>query len=195
MSTFLFQLRLLFVKPSQAVEENPSAVTSLLWFCIILLTTFVLLFKNSFNTSIVSVSPIQLVIGTGKLEMFLANVSVQLIVLCVPFAIVLGMDGLKKLVSNLALLQIPGLIIAIFGFVYEIALWPLYKKLPISGLEAKAAFDAVFLLYPALLMMVYRYVLIWIVAIKSGANGGKVSLMVAIHLTLCLLLYLAGGVL
>ncbi|MBP7733271.1 MAG: hypothetical protein KA140_05885 [Caldisericia bacterium] len=195
MSAFINQLKLLFSKPSQAVDDPPSATTSLLWFCVILLATFALLFKNTFNTSIVSVSPVQLVIGIGRLEMFLANVSVQLIVLCVPFAIVLGMDGLKKLVSNLALLQIPGLVIAIFGFVYEIVLWPLYKKLPVSGLEAKAAFDAVFLLYPALLMMVYRYVLIWIVAIKSGASGAKVSLMVAIHLVLCLLLYLAGGVL
>ena len=155
MSEFIYQLKLLFSKPSQAVDEHPSITTSLLWSCVIFLATFALLLKNTFNTSIVSVSPIQLVIGSGRLEMFLANVSVQLIVLCVPFAIVLGRDGLKKLVSNLALLQIPGLIVAIFGFIYEIALWPLYKKLPISGLEAKAAFDACFLLYPALLMMVY----------------------------------------
>lgn len=195
MSKFFSQLKLLLVKPSRAVEDPPWASTSLLWFFIILAVTFVLLLKNSFNTSIVSVSPIQLVIGTGRLEMFLANVSVQLIVLCVPFAVVLGMDGLRKLLANLALLQIPGLVIAMFGFLYETAFWPLYKVLPLSGLEAKAAFDACFLLYPALLMTVYRYVLIWIVAVKSGASAAKVSLMTAIHLVLCLLLYLAGGVL
>jgi hypothetical protein len=195
MSKFIYQIRLLFAKPSQAVDEHPSSAVSLLWFCLILCATFGLLLKNSFNTSIVSVSPIQLVIGTGRLDMFLANVSVQLIVLCVPFAIVLGMEGLKKLLTNLALLQIPGLVIAIFGFLYEIVFWPLYKKLPISGLEAKAAFDACFLLYPALLMTVYRYVLVWIVAVKSGATAAKVTLMVAIHLVLCLLLYLAGGAL
>lgn len=195
MSKFINQLKLLFIKPSQAIEENPPATASLVWSFIILAATFMLLLKNSFNTSIVSVSPVQLVISTARLEMFLANVSAQLIVLCVPFAIVLGMDGLRKLLNNLALLQIPGLVVSVFGFLYEVAFWPLYKILPLSGLEAKAAFDACFLLYPALLMMVYRYVLIWIVAVKSGANGAKVSLMVVIHLVLCLLLFLAGGAL
>jgi hypothetical protein len=167
---------------------------SIAWTVVILGATFLLLLKNALNPSIVSVSPIQL-FATGRLlESFLANVSVQFVLLCVPFAVVLGAEGFRRILSNLAILQVPALVMAIFGFLYEIAFWPLYKSLPISGLQAKAAFDAMFLLYPALLMLFYRYVIIWIVAVKSGANGRKVFWMILIHLALCIGLYFLGGV-
>lgn len=195
MNQVFLQLKLLFSEPSKAVDNHPTALTSLVWSGIIWLITFALLIKNSLNPSIVSVSPVQVFLGTGRLESFLANLAVQVIIICVPFAIVLGTEGLKKLISNLAIMQIPALVMALFGFLYEVAFWPLYKALPVSGLQAKAAFDAVFLLYPCLLMLVYRYVLIWIVAVKAGANGKKVFLLVTIHLLLCTVLYFVGGVL
>lgn len=193
MRAVLDQLRLLFVKPSQAVDSHPSIIGSVSWTVILLLTTFMLLFKNALNPSIVSVSPVQLFSGDRLLESFLANISAQFLLLCIPFAIVLGADGFRKLLANLAILQVPALIMAVFGFLYEIAFWPLYKALPLSGLQAKAAFDALFLLYPALLMLFYRYVIIWIVAVKAGANGKKVFLLIAIHVVLCVSLYFLGG--
>ncbi len=193
MKAVLDQLKLLFVKPSQAVDSNPSIIGSVSWTAILLFATFLLLFKNALNPSIVSVSPVQLFTSDKILESFLANVSAQFLLLCIPFAIVLGADGFRKLLSNLAILQVPALIMAVFGFLYEMAFWPLYKSLPISGLQAKAAFDAIFLLYPALLMLFYRYVIIWIVAVKAGANGNKVFLMILIHAALCACLYFLGG--
>lgn len=193
MRAVLDQLRLLFVKPSQAVDSHPSIIGSASWTVILLLATFMLLFKNALSPSIVSVSPVQLFSGDRLLESFLANISAQFLLICIPFAIVLGADGFRKLLANLAILQVPALIMAVFGFLYEIAFWPLYKALPISGLQAKAAFDALFLLYPALLMLFYRYVIIWIVAVKAGANGKKVFLLIAIHVVLCVCLYFLGG--
>jgi hypothetical protein len=195
MRTAIKQFGMVFTSPSQAVDSHPAILVSLLWSCLVLCATFALLLINSLNTSIISLSPVQLFVGGGRLESFLANFAVQMIVLCIPFAIVLGMDGIKKLLANLAIIEVPGLVMALFGFLYETVFWHLYKLLPVSGLGAKAAFDAFFLLYPALLMLVYRYVLIWIVAVKAGADGRKIFLMTAIYLVLCVGLYVLGGVL
>ncbi len=189
------QFKLVFANPTQAVDSHPTVMQSIAWTVVILGATFLLLLKNALNPSIVSVSPIQLFSSGKLLESFLANVSVQFVLLCIPFTVVLGAEGFGRLLSNLAILQVPALVMALLGFLYEIAFWPLYKSLPISGLQAKAAFDAMFLLYPALLMLFYRYVIIWIVAVKSGASGRKVFLMILIHLALCIGLYFLGGAL
>jgi len=188
------QFSLLFTNPSLAIEIKPvflPLVTSLIAFWVFSLLLF---FQNSLKPDLFSISVFPgLVIKQLPLKLIFSIVT-QFIVVGIPF-LVLGKKGISAYFSNLALIQFLCFGLAVIGFLYSSVFWPLYKVLPISGLTAKAVFEAIFLLYPALILVIFRYVMLWMIATKSGASSKMVILMCILHLVLSAGVWFLGGVL
>jgi len=194
MRKIIEQMSLLFSNPSLAVKVEPEIWPSILSSIVFWVLSLLLFLQNSLSPEVYSVNIFQ---GPGIKDVPLKlaiSILTQLIVVGLPFAI-LCKKGIMAYLSNLALIQFLCFGLALVGFLYSSVFWPLYKILPISGLTAKAGFDAVFLLYPALVLVVFRYVMLWMIATKAGASSRMIVLMCIIHLALSASVWLLGGVL
>jgi hypothetical protein len=192
MKEVFFQFKMLFSSPRFAVSNPPSVGGSLLAGVIILLISFPLLLVGSLSSSTVSISvfpPYTL----SPISAFAFAVLTQLMCICVPFFITYGVDGARSYLSNFAIIQLPGFGLALVGFLYQEIFWHLYRILPISGLTANAIYEAVLLLYPALVIVLFRYILIWKVATDIDQSPCRLFILIISHLGLSGLMWYLGG--
>lgn len=188
----LEKIKLVFSETDKSIELKISFVESFIFSAVLIVLSMLFLIDNPLSPDVLSLNILPF---HGKFNIYtktLISVLIQLIVIFIPFSIVLGKKGVILLSRNVVLIQFINFLIVLIGFVYESAFWPLYKLLPISGLTAQSVFDAIFLLYPLLIMIIFRYILIWMLAIKSGASTSKTILLVITHSVICVAVWLIG---
>ena len=185
MRRLIQKIKFLFSSVETAVDVEMSIVDNIVYSVIILLVSAFLLLKNSLSSDIIGISIFPFPQSLSFYARFGLAFLVQTFALFLPFTIVLGKRGLMTLLKNLALIQFINLVIILTGFIFESVFWPLYKILPISGLAAQSIFDAVFLLYPVLILVIFRYIFFWILALKSEASAAKVFFTTLLYCAVC----------
>lgn len=191
----LSKIKLVFLETDKSIDLPISFAESFLTSIMLIVLSMLFLINNPLSPDVLSLNILPF---HGKFDIYsrtAISILIQLIVIFVPFFVVLGKKGILSLSKNIVLIQFINFIIVLIGFVYESAFWPLYKLLPISGLTAQSVFDAIFLLYPLLIMIIFRYILLWMIAIKSGTNASKTIFLVIIHFVISVVVWLIGGML
>lgn len=195
MNLTIEKLKLIFTETEKSIELPIQNSQNIIGSIILIILSLLFLLNNPLSPDVLSLSifPLQ-----GKFNIYtktIISLLVQFIVIAIPFLVVFGKKGIQIWQKNIILIQLVNLIIVLIGFLYESAFWPLYKMLPIAGLTAQSIFDSIFLLYPLLIMMIFRYMILWIMAIKSGATSIKTIFLVIAHLTICIAVWIAWGAL
>lgn len=191
----LDKIKLAFSETDKSIDLPISLIENIAATAILIALSMLFLTNNPLSPDVLSVNMLPF---HGKLSIYTKtalSILIQFIVIFFPFIIVLGKKGTVLLSKNIILIQFINLVIVLIGFVYESAFWPLYKLLPISGLTAQSVFDAIFLLYPLLIMIIFRYILLWMIAVKSGTTTSKTILLVVTHSVLCIIVWLIGRML
>ncbi len=191
----LDKIKLVFSETDKSIDLPISLIENIAATAILIALSMLFLTNNPLSPDVLSVNMLPF---HGKLSIYsktALSILIQFIVIFFPFIIVLGKKGTVLLSKNIILIQFINLVIVLIGFVYESAFWPLYKLLPISGLTAQSVFDAIFLLYPLLIMIIFRYILLWMIAVKSGTTTSKTILLVITHSALCIIVWLIGRML
>lgn len=192
MKNALNKIKLVLLEADKSIDIPISFSESFLTSVMLIILSMLFLINNPLSPDVLSLNILPF---HGKYNIYtktLVSILIQLVVVFIPFFVVLGKKGILLLSKNIVMIQFINFIIVLIGFVYESAFWPLYKLLPISGLTAQSVFDAIFLLYPLLIMIIFRYILIWMLAIKSGASTSKTILLVVIHFVICVVVWLIG---
>lgn len=193
MRAFLQQAKLLLYDAKKAVNLDIGYLSSVGFGFLILGITFLLLLSNSLSPDIVSISLFPTTKTFSFSLRFFAAVVTQLAGVGLPLLIVYGKKGIQAYAKNFALIQFLGLLLALVGFLFFEVFWALYKILPITGLTANAAYEAALLLYPSLVIVVFRYILVWIVATSVDESPTKLVLTTVLHLILCFGIWYVGG--
>ncbi len=186
------QIKLLFSSAVSAIDNPPPPWQSLFVGGMMLVVSFLLLLSNSLSPNILSIS----IFPAPKLppvELFLFTISTQIVCVGLPMLLVFGRKGIRTYIDNFALIQLSGLGLALVGFFYNEIFWNLYKLLPLRGLTANAVYEATLLLYPALILVLFRYILLWMISTKLNTSTVKMMMLVASHLVLSALVWIIGG--
>lgn len=192
MKNALNKIKLVLLEADKSIDIPISFSESFLTSVMLIILSMLFLINNPLSPDVLSLNILPF---HGKFNIYtktLISILIQLVVVFIPFFFILGKKGILLLSKNIVMIQFINFIIVLIGFVYESVFWPLYKLLPISGLTAQSVFDAIFLLYPLLIMIIFRYILIWMLAIKSGASTSKTILLVVIHFVICVVVWLIG---
>jgi hypothetical protein len=191
----LNKIRLVFSETDKSIDLPIKSLENILASAIFIALSMLFLINNPLSPDVLSLNMLPF---HWKLDIYsrvIISVLTQFLVIFIPFFVVLGKKGIILMSRNIVLIQFINFIIVLIGFIYESAFWPLYKLLPISGLTAQSVFDAIFLLYPLLIMIIFRYILLWMIAIKSGTTSTKTILLILIHSAICFGVWLIGGIL
>ncbi|MEZ4812128.1 MAG: hypothetical protein R2883_01320 [Caldisericia bacterium] len=194
MKKVFHQIKMLFISPREAIRIHPPIWQSILVGVFIIFASFLLLLSNSLSPSIFGItlfpSP-----ELKLLPLFLFSLGTQIFTIFLPMFIVYGKKGISGYINNFALIQLCCFGLALIGFLYHEIFWGLYKILPFSGLTANAVFEAIFLLYPALILVLFRYILLWMIATKNDSSTLKLISLVIVHLILSGGICYLGGLL
>ncbi len=193
MTKVLSQLKTALSNPQKSLDNTPGTTESIIASIILLALSALLLIQNTLSLDILSCSFLLGPVKAGFFAKLGFALLTQIVTTSIPFFVVAGKSGFRLYISNLALIQFIGLLIVLVGFLFGAVFWQLYKVLPISGLTIKAIFEAIFLLYPVLVLIVFRYILLWMLALRTGASPAKITLMAAIYVLLCFGMWFLGG--
>lgn len=194
MNKVFLQVKTLFTSPGDAIQIDPPFWASILSGLVIIFASFLLLLSNSLSPSIFGITLFPMP-ELNPITLTLFALGTQLIVIFLPMIIVYGKKGFDSYIKNFALIQFLCFGLALVGFLYHEVFWNLYKVLPFSGLTANAIFEATLLLYPALILVIFRYILLWMIATKNDSSTFKLVSFVLLHLIFSGVIWYLGGLL
>jgi len=190
---FIGQARTAFTDLTSAISSSPSIGESIVITLLLQIFCVVLLVQNALGPDATSVSPFPSPVAFSSPVRVAFSFLVQILSILLPVLVFLGKKGLLLFAENLALINFIGFCACVIGLIYQSVFWPMYKLLPLTGILAKAIYESVFLIYPVLVLFIFRYVLLWMLAKKTGASTSQIFLLAGSYLLIAAVMSFVGG--